>query len=68
MSDILITLGCILSGWTKYAQKHKDDQLRARDETIAYLEMQLRKCREEHSHESVYHSRNFEEKEVSKKD
>ena len=37
MTDVMVTVAAFLAGWTKYAQKHKDDQLKARDDTIAYL-------------------------------
>ena len=46
MSDVMVTAAAFLAGWTKYAQKHKDDQLKARDDTIAYLETELKKCRD----------------------
>ncbi len=45
MNDVLVTLAAFFAAWTKYAQKAKDEQLAARDETIAFLKRELEECR-----------------------
>ena len=41
MQDVMITLAAFLAGWVKFAQKAKDEQLKARDETIEFLKKQI---------------------------
>lgn len=48
MSDVMVTLAAFFAAWTKWAQKAKDEQLAARDETIAFLKKELQDCRENH--------------------
>lgn len=47
MQDVLITLGAFFAAWTKLAQSEKDRQLKSRDDTISYLEGELKKLRDE---------------------
>jgi hypothetical protein len=42
MSDVLVTVAAFLAGWTKYAQKAKDEQLQSRDATIEFLQKQIK--------------------------
>ena len=48
MNDIMVTLAAVGSGaaaviaaWVRLAQKAKDEQLKARDETIEFLKKQI---------------------------
>ena len=41
MTDVMVTIAAFLAGWIKYAQKAKDEQLAARDETIAFLKKEI---------------------------
>ena len=48
MNDIMVTLAALgsgtaaaIAGWVKFAQREKDQQLKARDETIEFLKKQI---------------------------
>ena len=41
MNDLMVTLGAVLAGIVAWRQKAKDEQLKARDETIEFLKKQI---------------------------
>ena len=41
MNDVVVTIGAILAGIVAWRQKAKDEQLKARDETIDFLKKQI---------------------------
>lgn len=54
MSDVMVTASALIGGVIAWRQKNKDEQLKARDDTIAfqqerikYLQEQLAECEEQ---------------------